>query len=189
MIWSRANKITFRGIVKNRDAATPLLEQNGDVVLVERGKPRLIVMRCPCGCGDDLLINLDEDAGQAWRHYRTSKGLTLYPSYWRANKCCSHFIVWNSSIYWCYGCGTERSDEWRVSSWLEGAVYELLSDNQYISYERVAEVLKIIPWDILQACQQLQERGLAVRKKGSPDEYRRVKPKSVGTESGLKADQ
>ena len=32
----------------------------GEFVIVERGKPRLIVMRCPCGCGDHLFINVDE---------------------------------------------------------------------------------------------------------------------------------
>src|SRR5690349_12185968 len=95
------SKISFRGRVERRDLSTPLLRAPGDAVLVERGKPRLLIIRCPCGCGDDLLVNLDRRAGKAWYVYRNSKGLTLYPSYWRDDGCGSHFIVWDSHIYWC----------------------------------------------------------------------------------------
>jgi hypothetical protein len=109
------------------------------------------VLRCPCGCGDDLLINLDRRAGKAWYLYRNRKGLTLFPSYWRNDGCGSHFIVWSSHIYWCYGCESEESDGWQVSSEIEDKVYAALPDESFAGYEQVAEQLDLIPWEVLQA--------------------------------------
>ena len=77
----RVTAVAFRGKVENRDAVAPLLSEGGDVAIVARGKPHLLVMRCPCGCGDDLLINLDKHTGPAWHYYLNRYGLTLFPSY------------------------------------------------------------------------------------------------------------
>lgn len=151
----RVNTIKYHGKVETRDAATSLLKNAGDVVLVERGKPRLLVLRCPCGCGDDLLINLDRRTGPAWYIYSKRKGMTLYPSYWRDSGCGSHFIIWNNHIYWCYGLETDESDTWQVSTEIEDSVYGVLSDEWFISYEQVAKHLGLIPWEALQACRQL----------------------------------
>lgn len=164
---SRAQKIIFRGKVEYRDAAASLLNEHGDSVIVERGKPRLLVIRCPCGCGDDLLINLDKRAGPAWRYYRNKHGLSLYPSYWRDTACGSHFIIWNDHIYWCSGWETEESDNWSVPKLLEDNVLEIMSEDHFISYEEIAEQLGLIPWEALQACRQLVKRGLADGKRWS----------------------
>jgi len=165
MMAARANRVWFRGKVQRRDLGTPLLNEPGDAVLVERGKPRLLVLRCPCGCGDDLLINLDRRAGKAWHLYRNRKGLTLFPSYWRNDGCGSHFIVWSSQIYWCYGWESEDSDSWQVSSDIEQKVYGALPDEWFADYEQVAEQLDLIPWEVLQACRQLVKQGKAVADK------------------------
>src|SRR5437016_13100531 len=122
---SRVERIMLRGKTETRDSASPLLSKGGDAVIVERGKPRLLVIRCPCGCGDDLLINLDRRAGAAWRYYQNRWGLTLYPSYWRDSACGSHFIVWNNRIYWCYGWESDDSYGWSVSADIEEAVLGL----------------------------------------------------------------
>src|SRR4051812_11259671 len=96
----RATTISYKGTIKSRSESGVLIEP-GDYVIVERGAPRLIVMRCPCGCGDDLLINLDARSGPAWRFYSKQSGNSLHPSYWRSSACKSHFIIWNNKIYWC----------------------------------------------------------------------------------------
>ncbi len=158
----RVNLIVFHGKVESRDAASAFLCKSGDAVIVERGKPRLLIIRCPCGCGDDLLINLDKRAGPAWRYYRNQHGLTLYPSYWRDSECGSHFIIWNSHVYWCYGWESEESSTWHVSKHIEEAVWNALSEHEFISYEEIAERLELIPWETLQACRQLESRGLAI---------------------------
>jgi hypothetical protein len=156
------SKVSLRGTVERRDLGEPLLQEPGDAVLVERGNPRLLVLRCPCGCGDDLLINLDRRAGAAWHLYRNRTALSLYPSYWRNDHCCSHFIVWNSHIYWCRGWGADDSEDWRVSSELEETVYSALATDCFIKFEQIAEQLGLVPWEVLQACRQLAKSGKAV---------------------------
>src|SRR5262245_20190289 len=108
-------KVSFRGKVEQRDMAARLLQAPGDAVIIERGRPRLLIFRCPCGCGDDLLVNLDRRAGKAWYLYQSRKGLSLYPSYWRDDRCGCHFILWNNQIFWCRGWESEGIDRWRVS--------------------------------------------------------------------------
>lgn len=174
LMSKRVQQIDFRGAVESRDTAIPLLSKGGDTVLVERGKPRMLVMRCPCGCGDDLLINLDKQVGPAWRHYHNRRGLTLYPSYWRDDRCGSHFIIWNNRIYWCYGWGTGHSNDWYVPTALEDTVFATLPENRFASYEEIAGQLDLIPWEVLQACHQLVKRGKAVPEKWpQSDKYRR----------------
>ncbi|TAL03636.1 MAG: hypothetical protein EPO07_05910 [Verrucomicrobia bacterium] len=161
----RAETIRFRGKVESRDGAALLLSNPGDAVIVERGKPRLLILRCPCGCGDDLLINLDRRAGAAWYLYQKRKGITLFPSYWRDDKCGSHFILWNDHIYWCLGWETDESDTWQVSLEIEDKVYAAMPDEWFVNYEQLAEQLDFIPWEVLQACRQLVKKGKAAADK------------------------
>jgi uncharacterized protein DUF6527 len=158
---SRARKICFRGKVEYRDAAASLLKEHGDSVIVERGKPRLLIIRCPCGCGDDLIINIDKRVGPAWRYYRNQHGLSLYPSYWRDTACGSHFIIWNNHIYWCSGWESEEIDDWSVSQSVENSIWNIMSEEHFRNYEDMADQLDLIPWEALQACRQLVRRGLA----------------------------
>ncbi|HWH60441.1 MAG TPA: DUF6527 family protein [Terriglobales bacterium] len=162
MIRTKAKKIRYRGTVETRDTAQPLLLKSGDAVIVERGKPRLLILRCPCGCGDDLIVNLDRRAGAAWHFYRSRKGLTLFPSYWREDRCGSHFILWNNQIYWCYGWESDESDRWQVSAATKEKVYALLTDEYFVDYAALAEQLDLIPWEALQACRQLAKEGRAI---------------------------
>ncbi len=173
----RVKAITFRGKVESRDAAVSLLSNAGDAVVVERGKPRLLIVRCPCGCGDDLIINLDRRAGAAWYLFQQRKGLTLYPSYWRDDKCGSHFILWSNHIYWCRGWESDESDAWLVSSEIEDKIYAALSEEWFVSYEQLAEQFDLIPWEALQACRQLARNGKAVADKlPRSGMYRRLSP-------------
>jgi hypothetical protein len=121
----------------------------------------MLIIRCPCGCGDDLLINLDTRAGPAWRLYKNRRGTTLYPSYWREGGCESHFILWNDHIYWCWGSGDDV-DEWTVDPVIEEAVLAELSTHHFTHYYELADSLKLIPWEALQACRQLVGKGAAV---------------------------
>jgi len=171
----KAIEIIFKGTVESRDMADSLLNQSGDTVLVLRGTPRMLVMRCPSGCGDNLIINLDGRIGYAWRFYQHRKALTLYPSYWREDGCRSHFILWNSRIYWCHGWEADESDRWSVSSSIEAVVLSMLPTDRFIAYEDLAETLGLIPWETLQACRQLIRQGKAVSGKGKRSgEFRKI---------------
>lgn len=155
----KVDKIAFRGTTETRDAASALLRNTGDLALVIRDCPRMLVLRCPCGCGDELLINLDRRAGKAWRYYRSKEGLTLYPSYWRDSHCGSHFVLWNDNIYWCYSRGDTEEDEiWRMDSPLDSAVLDALPFAKFVEYTEVAETLNEIPWAVLRSCRRLVDK-------------------------------
>lgn len=167
---TQIKNIFYKGAIKNRTESKDLLLNPGDFVIVERGVPRLLILRCPCGCGDDLLINLDKRSGPAWRLYSKSKSFSLFPSYWRDTACGSHFIIWENRIYWCYR-RNELDESWTVSERIENKVLEVLKENEYIHYIELADDCGLIPWESLQACKQLSKKGLCVANNDQPKEY------------------
>jgi hypothetical protein len=163
----RATKLTHKGTVTARSAASELLVNPGDVVVVEREIPRMLVLRCPCGCRDDLIINLDQRSGPAWRFYSKSTGYSLYPSYWRDSDCESHFIIWSSRIYWCYSRYDVSDNLDEVTEQIENAIMNVLKADEFIHYLDIADECGLIPWECLQACKQLTNKGLCVSGTGS----------------------
>jgi hypothetical protein len=167
----RADKIRFTGTFSGRDEAGASLRLPGDTALIHRGVARMLLMHCPCGCEDNLVINLDSRAGPAWRIYRRGEAISLHPSYWRDTKCESHFILWRNSINWC---DWDDDSIWSTSSSMAERVLQALPE-YFISYEDLAEKLEEVPWDVLQACHALVRQGKAVanikRRKG---EFKRV---------------
>lgn len=158
-IEQRVYQAKFRGEVNRHGEAKILLHKSGEIVLVKRGKLRSVVMVCPCGCGEEIVINLDPRVGPAWRLYRTKKKvLTIFPSVWRESGCGSHFIVWDNKIYWCdYD---SLWDETLVDSKLDKLVLKTLNISDFLPYKEVAEKLGEIPWAVLLACRRLVESGL-----------------------------
>jgi hypothetical protein len=164
-----ADRIRFRGTVTNRSDASVHLEKPGDAVLVERARPRLLIISCPCGCGEQFPINLDSRAGPAWRLYRDlRRGFSLYPSVWRESGCESHYVIWRSKIY-LFGRYEEEFDatpDTDEFAKLVGAVRDRLSSTQFISFYNIAESIDAVPWDVLTACRRLVRMGIAREGKG-----------------------
>ncbi len=123
------------------------------------------ILRCPCRCGDDLLINLDKRSGSAWRFCLKSGSYSLYPSYWRDTACGSHFIIWNNRIYWCHK-EDESDEDWTVNEQIENIVLEAINENKFTHYMEIAEECALIPWESLQRCKQLSKKGLCIRVTG-----------------------
>lgn len=153
----RATRIQFKGEVVQRHEADHLLSFPGDAALVRRGVLRSMVIACPDGCGEQLTINLDSRSGPAWRYYGSCSDVTLFPSVWRNTGCRSHFIVWQSRIYWCDG-----SDELEVP--MADVVEQVRSvlHDRLQNYVDIAERLRLVPWAVLSACRRLCRRGFAV---------------------------
>jgi hypothetical protein len=157
--------IALKAELETRIGAAELLQAPGDVVLVTRGKPRWFLMRCPCGCGEDIPVNIDPRAGKAWRLYRGNDSqLTLFPSVWRDTGCGSHFVVWRDRILMF---GPKRS--WGVSpreeidiATLSKRVFDTWPQGQLVSYVQVADTLQEIPWDVLEICKDLVKAGVLV---------------------------
>lgn len=163
-------KVNFKGKVQSRSEASALLQQPGDTVLVERGHPRWVIMKCPDGCGEEIPINVDSRAGPAWRLYQSPRlGLTIYPSIWRDTGCGAHFIVWRDGIL-LFG-GWDEGDDY-YSFWddqnvetLKGAVLKRLVPDKLVHFAEIADDLGELPWDVLRVCRNLVKSGLAVEGK------------------------
>lgn len=166
---SRESRISVTRTVQTRVDAAGHLNSPGDAVLIERGGPRWLIMLCPCGCGDEIPINLDSRTGPAWRLYRDSKrGISLYPSVWRDTGCESHFIVWRGRIYLFggrdHGLWSRTIDE--INSSLLDEVRNRLPRRGLVSYVDIADSLGEIPWEVLNACRRLVHNGEASEGKG-----------------------
>lgn len=155
----RHRKARFVGSVAAQADAPDKLSGPADLVMVERGVPRSIVMLCPDGCGEMLTINLDRRAGKAWRFYESKRGPSLYPSVWRTSGCRSHFIIWEGGIYWNDGADTRR-EAWEHDRLTE-AVMQRLSASSFISFESIADELGEVPWAVASVCRQLARDGKA----------------------------
>jgi len=169
-----ASVLKFKGTVPTRGEASAHLQAPGDAVLIERERPRLLLLSCPCGCGELFPINLDERAGPAWRLYRNSKtGLTLYPSVWRESGCCSHYIIWRNKIF----LFSQDDHEWDDFSPEDGtmpsaeAVLGQLPSAGFVSFWQLADRLNAVPWDVLRICRRLVRRDLAREGKGADRGY------------------
>ncbi|UPJ77044.1 DUF6527 family protein [Bradyrhizobium sp. 187] len=67
-----------------------MLKAAGDAVVVHRGTLRSVLMRCPDGCGETLVVNLDARAGKACKLDMRAGKAILYPSGWHDGGCRSH---------------------------------------------------------------------------------------------------
>lgn len=155
--------LNFKGTVKSRGEA-PHLTSPGDAVLIERGRPRWLLISCPCGCGEEFPINLDSRAGPAWRLYRNRQsGLSLFPSVWRESGCESHYIIWHNKILLLglYEEDVESSLQADETMPTTDAVHQRLPMSGFISYTEIADALDAVPWDVLMVCRRLVRMGIA----------------------------
>jgi Family of unknown function (DUF6527) len=163
-----ATKIRFRGTVARLSDASAHLELPGDTVLVERGRPRLLMISCPCGCGELFPINLDPRAGPAWRLYSDPRrGVSLYPSVWRESGCESHYVIWRNRIY-LFGTYEDELNSASADELtkLVELVMDRLPTEGLVSFYDIAESLNAIPWDVLTVCRRLVRMRVAREGKG-----------------------
>ena len=151
-----------------------MLASAGDAVLVLRDRPRLLLIKCPCGCGDQLPINIDNKAQRAWRFYRRSGRITIFPSVWRDTGCESHFVLWNDKIH-LFGDFEEESSA--DSQWPEQSVVSVdvvlkaLSTIAFEAFADIAERVDALPWDVLWTCRRLVRQGQAIEGVGKQQGY------------------
>lgn len=162
-------QFNLKAELESRGGASAFLQVPGDAVIIKRGVPRWLLLKCPCGCGDEIPINLDPRAGKAWRLYRTQKnGLTLFPSVWRDTGCESHFVLWRDQIIMYgprYRSESSPSDKLDLSS-LSRRVLEAWPEGHFVHYVEVADTINEIPWDVLEACHRLTKNRLMVEGSG-----------------------
>lgn len=174
-----ARTLRLRGEAEYRDEAEGALEQPGDAALVFRGLPRSLLIKCPDGCGETLVVNLDKRAGKAWRLDLRGGVPTLYPSVWRDGGCGSHFIIWRGRILWCdHHTAGNVEPEYDVA--LEARVLAALDPREFRSAENIAWELDEIPWEVSRAARRLVSRGAAEADRRPGIDWFRKVPCEIG---------
>lgn len=67
----------------------------------EHGKHWIAVMKCPCGCREDIQLPMSSNDRPRWKYSGSLARPTLSPSVWRKSGCRSHFLVRQGRIIWC----------------------------------------------------------------------------------------
>jgi len=160
-----ASRLNWCGVVESRTEVSAIVRAAGDAAVVVRGRPRLFVLGCPCGCGEVLPINLDPRAGPAWRLYRGRGGASLYPSVSRDSGCESHFIIWHDEISLFGRYAWEETELRESEAPLRDALLAKLSE-QPVPFGVLAEAIEAVPWDVLMVCRRLVREGLVREGKG-----------------------
>lgn len=161
---NRDKAFTIKARVNSRANAHGYLKRPGDAVIVDRQGPRWLVLSCPCGCGDEVPVNLDRRAGPAWRIYESPKGTSVFPSVWRDTDCKSHFIIWRNNIHMMgarYGASWTDSLEENENELLQ-RVLHTLSDRDQSAEEISDQIPDSEPWDVLRCCRRLCLLGKAI---------------------------
>src|SRR5260221_9162607 len=79
--------------VMDQHQADQHLRARGTLVIVGPTQaPKWLKLRCPCGCGEIVSVNLQRRLKPAWK-LRVDDGdaVSLSPSVWRTSGCRSHF--------------------------------------------------------------------------------------------------
>lgn len=160
-----ARRVRFQGTGEYRDEAEPLLLAAGDIAGVVRGRPRSLLIKCPDGCGDTLVINLDPRAGKAWQLIERRNSMTLYPSVWREDGCRSHFIIWRDHLLWC-GRFELDNVEPEYDPGLEGRVFAETSEGLARTAHEIAATLDEITWEVSRVLRRLVRLHLVEEEEG-----------------------
>ena len=60
-----------------------------------------IILKCPCGCGDIMQLNLHKDTHPYWNiKFHISGAISISPSIWKKDGCRAHFYIKRSNLIW-----------------------------------------------------------------------------------------
>ncbi len=179
-ISGEAVPLSLKAAVSSRALVGDRLRLPGDAALIVREQPRWLILKCPCGCGDEIPLILDRRTGAAWRLYSDKKQrLTLFPSVWRRSGCMSHFIVRDSRIEFLSDAEYLKVPDCEAPgfSLLLSRVLVIMQSGETLESVDIAEALDEIPWDVLDACRHLVRTGdLAEVPEGESVKFRCCSP-------------
>lgn len=76
------------------------------VVVGPADRPKWITFKCPCECGETLLLSTSKTRRPRWSLAVDSRGRpSVFPSVRRTDGCFAHFWVRNGRIEWCADTG------------------------------------------------------------------------------------
>jgi len=84
------------------DSLPKHLPRRNLVLARENGEDWCVGMRCPCGCGRTIELQVFPEAKPKWRLAIDGKSRpTLHPSVWVKDGCKSHFWLREGRVHWC----------------------------------------------------------------------------------------
>ena len=84
------------------------------IVVGGRNYQKWAYFRCPCDCGETVMLSLSKTSRPRWTVAIDKRGRpTVTPSIRQTEGCYSHFWVRNGTIDWCRDTG----HPWRSGSW------------------------------------------------------------------------
>lgn len=111
--WRRF--LVFVGLARKPDLIAELVETNPSREAVNKGRMMIVggpgyqkwaYFRCPCGCGEVLMLSLAQSRRPRWIVTVDQAGRpTLEPSVRQISGCFSHFLVQQGRIVWCEDTG------------------------------------------------------------------------------------
>jgi hypothetical protein len=101
-LWKRLRRARrLTGVVSVETMSQVPVHLDGALYVVGAPMPKWAIMRCPCGCGERLDINLMGSRRPTWRIRVGNGRVTLSPSIWvPEDRCGSHFWIRGNRIQW-----------------------------------------------------------------------------------------
>lgn len=79
-----------------------IVEHNTIYITGEKGRWTYLTMKCPCGCGDIIELNLNSNYRPRWMvTWHGNGNISISPSINRSKKCRSHFFYTKGKVLWC----------------------------------------------------------------------------------------
>jgi hypothetical protein len=80
------------------------------LVVGGRGYQKWAYLRCPCGCGEVIMLSLNQKRRPRWRVMIDAQGLpTVEPSVRQTAGCYSHFWIRRGKVEWCRDTGAPEA--------------------------------------------------------------------------------
>lgn len=78
----------------------PVDLEDRTIYICDKNQAWAMSFNCPCGCDNDVHLNLLYDANPKWTYKIINSKLTIYPSIDRVHGCKSHFWIRKNKVYW-----------------------------------------------------------------------------------------
>lgn len=99
-LWG-PKKRTYVGPIITVTSRSELPRFLGSALYIVGENPKWVVLKCPCGCGETIDVNLMKSRSPFWTVLMRDGKATLRPSIWvPAERCGSHFFINDSRIDW-----------------------------------------------------------------------------------------
>lgn len=120
-LWRRF--LAFVGLARQPDLIAEVVETNPSREAVRTGRMTIVggpgyqkwaYFRCPCGCGEVIMLPLVQSRHPRWTVTVDHDGRpSVEPSVRQVSGCLSHFLIRQGQIVWCEDSGKPTGERFR----------------------------------------------------------------------------